>query len=83
MPNDITDKLSQKYDRRFGQIAVEKNFVTPEQVKQALLKQVEDNFAQKPHRQLGRILLEKGCMNDQQVEAVLVEISLSELFRAS
>ena len=48
-----------------------------------LLEQVEDNFAQKPHRQLGRILLEKGWMNDQQVEAVLVEISLSELFRAS
>jgi len=83
MVNDITDKLSQKYNPRFGQIAVENAFVTPEQVKQALLKQVEDNFAQKPHRQLGRILLEKGCMNDQQVEAVLVEISLSELFRAS
>ena len=60
-----------------------KKIVTSEQVKQALLEQVEDNFAQKPHRQLGRILLEKGCMNDQQVEAVLVEISLSELFRAS
>ena len=58
-------------------------FVTSEQVKQALLEQVEDNFAQKTHRQLGRILLEKGWMNDQQVEAVLVEISLSELFRAS
>ena len=72
-----------KNDPRFGQIAVEKNFVTSEQVKQALLEQVEDNFAQKPQRQLRRILLEKGWMNDQQVEAVLVEISLSELFRAS
>ena len=39
-----------KNDPRFGQIAVEKNFVTFEQVKQALLEQVEDNFAQKPQR---------------------------------
>lgn len=83
MPNDNTNKLSKKNDPRFGQIAVEIFFVTSEQVKQALLEQVEDNFAQKPQRQLGRILLEKGWMNDQQVEAVLVEISLSELFRAS
>ena len=83
MSNDITDKLSQKYNPRFGQIAVEKGFVTSEQVKQALLEQIEDNLAQKPHRQLGKILLEKGWMNAQQVEAVLVEISLSELFRES
>jgi hypothetical protein len=81
MPNDNTNKLSKQNDPRFGQIEVEKNFVTSEQVKQALLEQVEDNFAQKPHRQFGRIPLEKGWMNDQQVEAVLVEISLSELFR--
>ena len=80
MPNEIRDKLNLK---RFGQVAVEKKFVTPEQAKQALQEQIEDNLSQKPHRQLGRILLEKGWMNDQQVEAVLVEISLSELFRAS
>jgi len=83
MPNDIIDKLSQKYDRRFGQIAVEKNFVTSEQVKQALLDQIDDNLAQKSHRQLGRILLEKGWMNAQQVEAVLVEVALSELYKES
>jgi len=83
MSNDITDKLSNKHDPRFGQIAVEKKFVTSEQIKQALLEQIEDNLAQKPHRQLGRILLEKGWMNDQQVEAVLVDISLSELLRES
>jgi len=83
MPNDNTTKLSKKNDPRFGQIVVEKNFVTSEQVKQALQEQVEGNFVQKPQRQLGRILLEKGWMNDKQVEAVLVEISLSELFRES
>ena len=42
-----------KNDPWLGQVAVEKNFETSEQVKQALLEQVEDNFAQKPHRKLG------------------------------
>ena len=57
MPNEIKEKLNLK---RFGQVAVEKKFVTPEQAKQALQEQIEDNLNQKPHRQLGRILLEKG-----------------------
>ena len=76
MVNDITDKLSQKYTPRFGQIAVENAFVTPEQVKQALLEQIDDDLAQRPHRQLGMILLEKGWMTAQQVEAVLNELFL-------
>ena len=76
MPNNIKDKLIVK---RFGQVAVEKKFVTSAQVKQALLEQMDDNLAQKPHRQLGRILLEKGWMNAQQVEVVLLDVALSEL----
>jgi len=59
MPNDFTDELSQKYIPRFTQIAVEKKFVTSDQIKQALLEQIDDNLAQKNHRQLGRILMGK------------------------
>jgi len=76
MMNYIKNKLSQKYNPRFGQIAVEKDFVSPEQVKQALLEQIDDDLARRPHRQLGMILLEKGWMNAQQVEAVLNELFL-------
>ena len=76
MPKDTKDKLLVK---RFGQIAVERKFVTSEQLKQALLEQIEDDLAQKPHRQLGKILLEKGWMNAQQVEVVLLEVALDEL----
>lgn len=79
MSNDFTNKLSQKYTPRFAQIAVEKKFVTSEQIKQALLEQIDDNLAQKSHRQLGTILVEKGWMIADQVEAVLVELALSEL----
>ena len=76
MVNDIKDKLSQKYTPRFGQIAVEKGFVTSRQVKEALLEQIDDDLARRPHRELGIILLEKGSMNAQQVEAVLNELLL-------
>ena len=78
MPNEIRDKLNLK---RFGQVAVEKKFVTSEQAKQALQEQIEDNLSQKPHRQLGKILLEKGWMNAQQIEVVLIETALDELNR--
>ena len=76
MPNNIKGN---SLARRFGQIAIEKKFVTSEQVKQALLDQIDDNLAQKPHKQLGTILLEKGWMNAQQIEVVLLEVALSEL----
>ena len=76
MLKDIKNKILAK---RFGQIAVEKKFVTSKQVKQALLEQIDDNLAQKPHRQLGTILVEKGWMNAQQVEVVLLEVALREL----
>jgi hypothetical protein len=78
MPNEIKDKLNLK---RFGQVAVEKKFVTPAQAKEALQEQIEDNLNQKPHRQLGTILLEKGWMNAQQIEVVLIETALGELNR--
>ena len=76
MTNDIVNKLSQKFNPRFGQISVDKGFVTSEQVREALLEQLDDDLAQKPHRLLGRILLENGWMNAQQIEVVL-----NELFR--
>ena len=76
MLNGVKDKSCL---RRFGQVAVEKNFVTPEQAKQALLEQIEDNLAQKPHRQLGKILIDKGWINAGQVEAVLIEAAFDNL----
>ena len=76
MYDGIRDK---SYLKRFGQIAVEKSFVTPEQVKQALIEQIEDNLTQKPHRQLGKILIDKGWMNAGQVEAVLVAAALDNI----
>jgi hypothetical protein len=73
---DIDKELSKKYCPRFGMIAVEKGFVTSDQLKKALAMQIEDNLSDKPHRLIGRIFFEEGLMTPQQIEIVL-----NELFR--
>lgn len=62
-----------EYCRRFGQVAVERGFITPGQLKKALAEQVDDDLAGKHHRLLGEILFEKKLMTENQVEAVLNE----------
>jgi hypothetical protein len=71
MQNSVDKELSKKYCPRFAQLAVELNFVTPEQVKEALAEQLDDNLANRQHRLIGRILLEKGWMKPEQLELVL------------
>ena len=74
MANEVDKELSKKYCPRFGQIAVEKGYVTPEQVKQAVSEQIDDDMADRPHRLIGRIFLDNGTMNPQQIEMVLQEL---------
>lgn len=62
-----------EYRRRFGQVAVERGFITPEQLKEALTDQVDEDLANKRHRLLGDILFERNCMTANQIEAVLDE----------
>ncbi len=60
MAEDIDRKISGKYCNRFGIIAVDKGFVTADQLKEALTEQADDNLSNKPHRLIGRIFFEKG-----------------------
>ena len=70
----VEKKVSDKYDHRFGYLAVEMGFATAEQVKDALAEQIEDNLANKPHRLVGAILLENGWITPQQIDTVLNEL---------
>ena len=58
-------------DKRFGVIAVEKGFVTAEQVVDALKTQVEEDLSLGTHRLIGRILLEKQVITLSQLDEVL------------
>lgn len=74
MDNDLAREISKKYCTRFGCIAIERRFITPEQLKEALAEQVEDEVSNKPSRVLGIILFEKGWMSSEQIETVLMEL---------
>lgn len=68
----IARMLTQK---RFGMLAVEKHFVTKEQVTEALQIQVDENMSQGIHRQIGAILFDQGRMDAGQVQIILGEMN--------
>lgn len=63
-----------EYCKRFGQIAAEKGYVTPEQLKEALSEQVDDDLANRPHRLLGAVFFMRNWMTAKQIETVLNEM---------
>jgi hypothetical protein len=73
--NKGTQRLTKEYCFRFGQIAVEKGFITIEQLKKALSEQVDDDVANKRHKLIGTILFEKDWITSQQIDIVLNELS--------
>jgi hypothetical protein len=55
----------------FGEIALEKRFVTAEQLYEALTDQAKDRAEGRPERLLGQILLELGYLKETQIAQVL------------
>ena len=62
------------YEKRFGIIAVEKGYITPEQLIEALTIQVREDIEQGFHRQIGEIFLNEDIMTADQIEEVVKEI---------
>jgi hypothetical protein len=60
--------------KRFGAIAVHKKFSSAEQVKTAIMEQLDDDINGREHRLLGSILYDKGWITEDQIQAVLMEI---------
>lgn len=60
------------HDKRFGVIAVEKAFITKEQLFQALRIQVEEDLSGKPHTLIGVILIRLGYLTREQADEILV-----------
>jgi hypothetical protein len=67
--------------KRFGVIAVQHGFITPEQLIEALKTQVEGNLDGGPHRLIGEILQKEGTMTYSQIGEVLMGLGMvSNLF---
>jgi len=72
MDNNYRDDF-RRYALRFGEVAVEKGFVTASQMEEAFSEQVSNypSTVLRPHKLIGEILLEKGWITFEQVLIVL------------
>ena len=68
----------EKFDKRFGMIAIKKGFIAFEQVYEALVTQVTEDLDLEGAklRSLGEILHEKGLMTPTQIDGVLASMGL-------
>jgi len=70
----------QQNNTRFGTIAVEKGFITTEQLATALSLQAVENVRAGTHRRIGQILLEQGLVTEAQIDDVLETMSNTVLY---
>ncbi len=66
------------FEKRFGMVAVEKGFVTSEQVVEAIAIQVEENLEQQKHRFIGTVLVDQGYMRHSQIQEVLTSMNIPD-----
>jgi hypothetical protein len=64
----------ERYERRFGVIALEKGFITAADLIKALSIQADENIKKKRHRLIGEILLGMDIMSAKQIEEVVSTI---------
>ncbi|MFH1123233.1 MAG: hypothetical protein V1758_06175 [Pseudomonadota bacterium] len=60
----------EKFERRFGSVAIEKGFITVEQLIESLKIQVMENL-EGMHRPVGAILFSQKLITLEQIKAVL------------
>ena len=63
-----------KRDFHFGLVAVQKKFVAPDQIIDALGVQFREYIHSEKHRRIGEILVDEGHMTQSQVDEVLEEL---------
>lgn len=65
----------EQIDKRFGAIAVEKGFITIDQLMDALEVQVREDLSGIKHRLIGRILFDLGFLNLLQINEVVASMN--------
>jgi len=61
----------ERLEKRFGTIAVEKGFITRDQLFEAIKIQLTEDIEGKKHRLIGTILFEEGYIDIRQIDEVL------------
>jgi len=62
------------YEKQFGIIAIEKGFISAENLIETLKIQVEEEIQYKTHRLIGEILMEKEYITPSQIQDILDSI---------
>ena len=63
--------MAEPTEVRFGWVAIQKGYVTPQQVVDALVIQAKENFTTGKHTLIGEILLELGLLKRSQIDEIL------------
>ncbi len=63
--------MKKQHHKRFGTIAVDKGYITKEQLIKALEMQAKENVMEGKHRLLGEIFVDEGLLTDDQVDEIL------------
>jgi len=58
-------------DKRFGAVAIDKGFITLENLIEAMKIQIFENLDGSDHRLIGQILWEEGYIDSEQINEVL------------
>ena len=66
MPGDVSDRY-----KFFGEVALEKRYVSADQLYEALTLQAKNRIERGLEKQLGQILLELGYITESQIADVL------------
>ena len=66
----------EQLEKRFGTIAVEKGFITKDQLIEVINTQVMEDIEGKKHRLIGTIMFEQGVINIQKIDEVLKSMGI-------
>ena len=66
---------AENLEKRFGELAIEKGYITKNQLLEAFEVQVSDALNQKKRRLIGTILFDLGYINHQRIDIVLRELT--------
>ena len=67
--------MKKHYHKRFGSTAVDKGFITKDQLIEALELQARENVEEGKHRLLGQIFVDEGLLTTSQVDEILETMS--------
>jgi len=65
-----------KLDKRFGAVAIDKGFITLENLIEAMKIQILENLDGSDHRLIGQILWEEGFIDSDQINEVLKSMGI-------